>query len=341
MSINDWGIEVLKKASRQKFGTTGAADGLTQDDVNFEYVISTEDDDTRYVINEVVNSSKTFIGKTFENDNPDKSAAIWQIQRITKVGTETTTEFANDGKYNQIWDDREDLFPTVSLDFAKSINFDGINDYLTGGNVHNYDHSNAFSVSMWVKPQNVSANRILFSKAGSAPNVRGYMLRHNTGGAIFIQLRSSGANRSHTFTSTLTASVWQHLVFTYDGGSNINGARVYIDASVGDTPSSGGLSGSWLEGQDFLIAQRTGTFFYSGNIDEVTVWDKALTQSEVTELYNSGTLFDPSTHSAAVNLQSYYRMGDGDTFPTITDNVGSDDLTMINMDSGDIEDDSP
>ena len=34
-------------------------------------------------------------------------------------------------------------------------------------------------------------------------------------------------------------------------------------------------------------------------------------------------------------------MGDGDTHPTIEDNAGSNDMTMTNMASGDIEEDVP
>lgn len=217
--------------------------------------------------------------------------------------------------------------------------FDGVDQYVDFGDVHKYDISQAFSISMWVKPQNISAARILFSKAGPGPAVDGYMLRHDaTTGALFLQMRS-GTDRSHTFDKSLTASVWQHVVFTYAGGSNINGAHVYLDASKSSTPSSGSLSGTMLVGADFFLGQRNGSFYFSGNMDEVTVWDKELTQSEVTELYNSGSPEDPTGHSAAANLQSWYKMGDGDTAPTISDNVGSDDGTMINDPT--FENDSP
>jgi hypothetical protein len=195
---------------------------------------------------------------------------------------------------------------------------------------------------MWVKPDNISATRILFSKAGSAPNVRGYMLRHNaTTGDLFLQMRSTSANRNHTFDISLTASVWQHIVFTYNGGSNISGASVYKNGTKNSSSPSGGLGGTMLEGQDFNIASRNGGFFFSGHMDEITVWNKELSQAEVDELYNSGVPFNPTDHSAVANLQSYYTMGDLDTFPTIADNQGSDDLTMINMTAGDIVEDTP
>ena len=60
-------------------------------------------------------------------------------------------------------------------------------------------------------------------------------------------------------------------------------------------------------------------------IDEVSYWDKALSSSEITELYNSGSAADLSSHSAVSDLVSWWRMGDN----------ASDDLTA---DTGQITD---
>lgn len=229
----------------------------------------------------------------------------------------------------------------TTFDNAVSTNFDGINDYINCGNTHLYDAADAFSVSFWVKPQNVAAQRALFSKTTNDTNVYGYVLYHNSSGDLFLQMRASGTLRSYTFTgSTLTASTWQMVTLTYAGASNINGARVYVNTTVGPTPSSGSLN-SWLLGQNFTIGARSTSFNFSGNMDEVTVWNKSLSSTEVTELYNNGVPLNPTEHSAASNLQSWYRLGDGDIFPIVTDNQGSADGTMTNMDSGDFENDVP
>jgi hypothetical protein len=218
-----------------------------------------------------------------------------------------------------------------------STSFDGVNDYVDFGDTHQYDTSDAFSVSLWAKVQNTAAQRVFFSKSTNDSNVWGYNLQHTSAGKLFIHMRSDGKLRSHTFTSTIPINTWMHLVLTYAGGANINGARVYLDSVVEDTPPSGNLAPSWLSGQSFYVARRSTSFHLNGNVDEMTVWDKALTSLEVAELYNMGIPTDPTEHSAASNLQSHYRMGDGDTFPTITDQQGTADGTMTNMDSGDFE----
>lgn len=300
-------------------------------------------DEAKYISTKTINSALTYQGRRqLRSDNTySETDTVWQVKRILTQGTEVTTDFVDEGKYNQAFNDPDSLFPTPVLINSYSTNFDGINDHLNGGDIHLYDITDAFSISMWVKPQNVAATRILFSKASPAAAVDGYMLRHNTGGALFLQMRS-GTNRSHTFASTLTASVWQHLVFTYAGGSNISGASIYLDSVIdSNLPASGGLSGTMLVGADFIIGNRTSTFHYSGNMDEISVWDKELTQTDVNAIYNSGAPTDLSSHASILNLQSWYRMGDGDTFDVVRDVIGTDDLTMVTMDSGDFELDVP
>jgi len=84
--------------------------------------------------------------------------------------------------------------------------------------------------------------------------------------------------------------------------------------------------------------ERDGAPALDGNIDEVTIWDTSvLTASEIEDLWNLGAPIDPSILTTSANLVSWYRMGDGDTYPTILDHAGSNDATMNNMDSGNFQ----
>lgn len=272
------------------------------------------------------------------------SEARWRIARVVRQGSEYTIEYASTGYPDQIWDDRTTLFPPVTLNNAYSVKFDGVNDYVTVGNNYGFEHSQAFSISFWVKPDNVAAFRCMVSKVSNDVNVYGYSLSHTATGALYLQMRATTALLlPHTFTSTLTAGVWQHVVLTYTGASNLNAARVYINAVVGDTPGSAVLSGTWGNANSFNLGNRgaAATFPFVGNIDEVSVYDKALSASEVTELYNGGQPGDLNNYSAYANLLSWWRMGDNDIYPTILDNKGSVNGTMTNQTSADIVSDVP
>jgi len=288
-----------------------------------------------------LSSTFAFIG--FAIAGSATSAAAWKVARIYRQGDAYTIEYASGGGYNQIWNNRQSLFPGVSMANVYSVNFDGVNDIVTFGDNFDFEHNLAFSISLWVKPNNVAAQRCMISKVSNDANVHGYSLQHSATGALYLQLRATGALLSpHIFTSTLTAGIWQHVVLTYSGSSNISGARAYINAVVGDTPASGALSGSWGN-TNFFIAGARGLsgFPFVGNIDEISIWNKALSAAEVSELYNSGQPDDLNGHSAFANLLSWWRMGDNDTYPTILDNKGSVNGTMTNQTSGDIETDVP
>ncbi|HCW08690.1 MAG TPA: hypothetical protein DGG95_15130, partial [Cytophagales bacterium] len=224
-----------------------------------------------------------------------------------------------------------------------SISFDGVNDYISCGDNHTFGPSTAFSISFWCKPNNLAANRCLISKCSNDVNVAGWNIQHlATSGKIQIQMRNTGgAGPVFAFTSAVTAGIWQHVVLTFSGNANISGNRCYIDSIIGDTPSSSAITGTFSNTAEFTIGARNTAFPYSGFIDEVTVFDKALNQAEVTELYNSGQPSDLTDFSSYNNLLSWWRMGDSDIYPIILDNKGSANGTMTNQTSGDIVGDVP
>ena len=85
-------------------------------------------------------------------------------------------------------------------------------------------------------------------------------------------------------------------------------------------------------------ASTSGGVYSNGAIDEVAIFSTELSASDVTSIYNSGVPNDLSSLSPI----SWWRMGDGDTFPTLTDNgSGGNNGTMTNMTSGNIITDVP
>lgn len=276
-----------------------------------------------------VNSTLTYEG--WAANGSSESASVWRVKQITNSGGSVTERYADEGRFTQAWASRTSLFPATTFFNSFSVNFDGVNDYLNGGDVFAYDNATAWSLSMWVRPQNVSAQRCLYSKVTDDANVFGWGLYHTATGAILLQMRASGQLQSHTSTATLSALTWTHLVMTYNGSQNIDGCRLYFDSVVDTTPSSGAVTNTLLYSRPAEFGRRNSAFYFSGHMDEISVWDKALSSTEVASIYNSGSPQDVSTLSFASNLVSHYRCGDIDAHPTILDAAGSNDLTMVNM----------
>lgn len=110
--------------------------------------------------------------------------------------------------------------------------------------------------------------------------------------------------------------------------------------TTSNSNSNFGYSGE-IRAEFFRVGRQTNSGQYMRNncrVDELALWASD-EQSNVSSIYNSGTPFDLTTLASPPD--NWWRMGDGDTFPTISDNVGSLDFTMVNMTVADFVSDVP
>jgi hypothetical protein len=132
--------------------------------------------------------------------------------------------------------------------------------------------------------------------------------------------------------TTLNTTDWFHVVATYDGSETASGLKVYVnaDASSLTNNSLGSYSGMPSTGGNLEIGRfANGHSFFNGLVDEVAVFNSALSASDVTAIYNSGVPADLTSYSPV----GWYRMGDNDggTGTTITDQgSGGNDGTLTN-----------
>lgn len=284
----------------------------------------------------------TFEGLT-EGLIADTDKSIWQLKRITS----TVQDYVDNGKFNQKWDDRATLFPPIvppPFSNLKSVLFGGTDEFVVVGGVGNFERTTAFSISCWFKTSSAAAEFIISRQANSglfagwnifieAGKIKTALINNNgTSNRIFIQTNS-----------TFNDSNWHHLVMTYDGSSNTSGLFLYLDGSLAAiTVITNSLSASILTSANFQISGRDGAnVVLNGSVDETAIYDKDLSAAEVTEIYNLGIPKDLKSLTTSANILNWWRMGDGDIFPTLLDNITTDDATMVNMESGDITLDVP
>jgi len=231
-----------------------------------------------------------------------------------------------------------------------SMSFDGVDNYIDVGDddvfsFGNGSTDNPFSVSVWVKFTTVGTVGII-SKYGTTNSLREWVL-YTTNGNIRLLLHDGSKNNYATGSTTLLQDVWYHIVATYDGrgGSTAyNGMYIYIN---GQSETLTGIGGTYVAMQNTTqpveIGRYQNTRHFNGKIDEVGIWNTELSSTQVSEIYSatSTNLTKDLSNIEPDNLKLWYRMGDDDTFPTVTDNAGSNDGTMTNMSSSDIVNDTP
>ncbi len=225
-------------------------------------------------------------------------------------------------------------FSTFSTDVpttfnTRSIALDGVDDYVSTGLNLSYTTYPNVSFSCWIKMDKASLNTFTsYSPTGAYVNTypNSSPIRIYTDGSKNAYVRVQGNGTSNT-TTDLADGNWHHIVQTCRYETSGTVCNVYIDG-VQEITNQLFLSYSQITGDFFVGARNATTQFFVGGIDEVAVFDSELTQSDITDIYNSGVPTSLSSYSPI----AWYRCGDGDTAPTLTDNgSGGNDGTMTNF----------
>ena len=226
--------------------------------------------------------------------------------------------------------------------------------------------SSAYTLSFWFRPGNNNhTDQNIFNAYSQTNTFAGtsiirVMYNGNTGSTrnirFHVQDQSGGldANNFKLDLSTPTGAVthsngsngFHHIAITNSGGANAYqssslGIKIYIngvDQTLTDNSNGGGLPDAGDSGNTFSITPNVialgrqptnANYMRDSFVDELSFFNAELSASEVASLYNGGT---PSDLDIFVPAPAHwYRMGDGDTAPTIIDGKGGANLTMTNM----------
>ena len=160
----------------------------------------------------------------------------------------------------------------VKRGYGYALRFDGVNDYVDCGNGPSLNLKEAVTVSAWVFPEVRPMNEPgLVMKQ----DVEVYGLTMYKDGRCWWYI-SSGGNKVK---SGLGTGAWRHVVGTYDGKE----MKLYIDGKMRDSRK---LSVPIKQGGNLLIGKR-GTYFFRGMIDEVKVYNRALSADKVFAQYKA------------------------------------------------------
>lgn len=177
---------------------------------------------------------------------------------------------------------------------------------------------NALSFSFWFKSNTGGANNADGALLTSADQSTNSHMRLGTSGTAINNIFAGGQFVYTSCSATITANTWTMVTMSFTGS---DGVRVY----VGNTSTSciGSFSGIDPDTctRDFQFNTLRGSTnsdtafgeWGTPNMDELTVWDNEMTGAMHQELWNSGHAMNPTTHSNAAHLVSYYRCGDDAT----------------------------
>jgi fibronectin type 3 domain-containing protein len=175
--------------------------------------------------------------------------------------------------------------------------FDGVNDWLTIADSASLDVTSGVSLEAWVYPTALgTAWRTVLFKEQSGDLVYGLYANRNTtrpNGQVYV----GGTARELDGTASLSLNTWSHLAMTYDGSTIrlfLNGTQVSQVARTGAVATSTGalrIGGNnvWPE-------------WFAGRIDDVRVYNRALTTAQVQADMNQSAAPDSTAPTVASTL---------------------------------------
>ena len=243
------------------------------------------------------------------------------------------------------------FFLTISQNIKaadKSLSFDGTDDFVEISNNAALNPTGAYTIGAWFKHEGDNWHdhyQSIITSRSTTTSARGYMMylaqsnykleywKGTSSGGHWV---TSSSNEQSTWKANGEGSPgtpgWQYYIIRFNGsdtldvflnGSEVKSATTAKVVNIQNTDKPTRIGAGRTE-------NTTVWYHFKGKIDEVAVWDEALTDAEISTLYNSGeTLYAKENYgdyTSSNNLTAYYTMDSDDgTGTTLTDDEGNND----------------
>lgn len=211
------------------------------------------------------------------------------------------------------------------------LDFDGINDQVSIPNSAALDiGTNAVTLECWVYLRELPADIVddfasIYDSSQDAYIF--YLDKSNNELRFKVTDSDDDAERPGIGAASLTTNTWIHIAGVYD--ASINSAKIYLNGTLADEHTNVDLDNLVKPGQAPFMGDQSGDGrLFDGKIDELRVWDKALTAGEISAQMSCELTGTES------NLVSYYSFNQGTAnganggVTTLTDDAGGSNGTL-------------
>jgi hypothetical protein len=211
----------------------------------------------------------------------------WGSANLASPPTDGVARYALDGDTTDSWGSNDGA-ANGGLAFSddaihgQAASFDGTDDEITGPSGV-IGSTTAFTISVWVKSNDSSQTqqRAFRSHAASYQDATIEYNSDGNGEIIFTLTRDTDNTFSHLRTP-IAGEDWNFIVATYDAPTQ----RIYVNGELKNETTFS----DWSYAIDVdAIGSNNGGRYFNGLIDDVRIYNRALTLAEIQELYQWGT----------------------------------------------------
>jgi hypothetical protein len=222
-------------------------------------------------------------------------------------GTTTLTDLSGNGNNGTLtnMDAATDWVADTAAGGVRALDFDGVNDYVDcGASVLNLQNSQDFTISMWFQTRTIALTQLILSQRNNNPGgVFGAM-----GGAYGAKFGLYTYNAIQSATTTLAINTWYHGLIVHHAATNT------FDLYVDNGGSTVGVpDGTFSANANTRIGNAIGVQNFNGLVDDIRIFDTALTAPGIAYLYNSGN--GRGVQPAVVSTHPFHPLQRGSTHP--------------------------
>ena len=220
-----------------------------------------------------------------------------------------------------------------------SLAFDGTDEWVSLGTSVNAGTTATFSV--WIKRDDPTNG--VETVLGEGDNSSDYLLYLNKNTHLFVRIGDPYYQYDDAaIQSAINTTDWIQIVVVRETTTG----KVYINGDLKETLTTGSPT-TWSVNTTFdtIGSAEDAATPFDGNIDEVAIWNKALSAGDISALYQAKGASNLIEDGNSANLKGWWRMGDGTEEgggTTIYDmSSNSNNGTMISMDASNFKRDTP
>ncbi|MBI1977478.1 MAG: hypothetical protein HYS55_01855, partial [Candidatus Omnitrophica bacterium] len=230
---------------------------------------------------------------TFTVQNPQDTisetglAGYWNFENLTSNTVSDKSGGSNNGTLVNNPPVSTD-HPPLNFTNTRSLSFDGFDDYVRVPNSASLQFgTGSFTIVLWMKPDTVATPRQAIVDKADGTNGFRFITSNEDGDRLKFIRGVYFADGVQSNDGVLTAGLWQHVVAVVDTSLTpqvsfyVNG----VYAGGGNLPANGRIATTTT---DLFIGRKgydvSGVYYFDGNMDDVRIYNRALSQTEVQNL---------------------------------------------------------